>query len=292
MPRINRDALKHDGRDRFYQLYLPKSYDSSEAFSLVMYLHGGGGSMNGAFNNKLDGYAEKYHFILVVPAGTGPGAKRFLGWRSGKIWQSDGSFQELTKYATQNNIDDVGYLSTVLDDVATKLNINPNKVFVTGISNGGAMSYRLACEMPEKITAIAAVASAGYDLKCTPKKPVPVMHIHGKSDPSTLFYGGRGKNPFGFPYGKLSEFSNPSAKTMIEKWQVINQCSNSSKQIYQKGQAQCLESDACKKLVVFCFDESMGHTWPSGEQYFSPRRIGQVTYDISFDQIWGFFAKQ
>ena len=86
----------------------------------------------------------------------------------------------------EDGVDDVPFFEALLDEIGAWADVDPDRVFATGISNGGAMSYRLACDMPERIAGIASVAgmnAAETAPGCTPSEPVPVLHIHGTDDP-------------------------------------------------------------------------------------------------------------
>lgn len=79
-------------------------------------------------------------------------------------------------------VDDVGFVSDLIEDLAKNFPIDRKRVFATGISNGGMLSYRLACELSDKIAAIAPVAATGGITECKLKRPVPTLHFHGKKD--------------------------------------------------------------------------------------------------------------
>ena len=176
----------------------------------------------------------------------------------------------------------------MIEDVGSRFNVDKNKIYATGISNGGLMSYRLACELSDKIAAIAPVAPPATPSSCKPSRPVSVLHIHGTADPCAPFNGGTTGKCIG-----MRTYSAQSASAMVGKWQKLNHCSINSERTYQKGKAVCQSYTGCRdgSDVELCTVEGMGHVWPSGWQYFPADRIGPVSYDISFDQIWDFFKR-
>lgn len=276
-------SLVHDGLKRIYKVYVPSSYDKKTQTSVVIYLHGGGGSINAAYKDGLDKASDKFGFILVIPAGTGPIPDRLLVWNGGN-WGAG----ECCGSAVEKNIDDVGFISKIINEVKTKFNADEKRIYATGISNGGLMSYRLACELSDKIAAVAPVAPPGTPSACAPSRPVSIMHIHGTADPCAPFNGGMGGGCLG-----SKKYEMMSARDMVDSWIKRNNCSTNFTTTYQKGKTICMSYKQCNNEVEveFCTIEGGGHTWPSGSQYLPIDRIGPVSYDISFDQIWDFFKK-
>lgn len=283
-------SLVHAGLTRKYKVHLPPNYDKADKTPVVIYLHGGGGSLKAAYKDGMDKASDKFGFILVVPAGTGPMPDRLLTWNGGKWPIGTGGFEteSCCGYAVKNNIDDVGFISKVIEEVKNKFKVDEKRIYATGISNGAMMSYRLACELSDKIAAIASVAPPAVPMNCAPSKPVPVMHIHGTVDPCAPYDGGTGGGCFG-----SEKYEMQSAKEMVDLWRNINGCSGGSVITYQKGDVTCISYNKCEGTseLEFCTIEGGGHTWPSGSQYLSADKIGPVSYDISFDQIWEFFKR-
>ena len=122
-------SLEHDGLTRKYNVHLPPSYDKNVPTPVVIYIHGGGGDMRAAYMDKVDKAADKFGFILVVPEGTGEVKFGHLrgSWNGGK-W-SNGE--------CCGSADDVGFISKMIDEVKLKFNIDENRIYATGISNGG-----------------------------------------------------------------------------------------------------------------------------------------------------------
>lgn len=281
-------SLQHGGLTRNYKVYAPPSYDKEISTPVVIYLHGGGGSMRAAFRDGVDKYSDKFGFLLAVPAGTGIYKYKLLTWNAGGWNTKSGKVEKCCGYAAENNIDDVGFIEKMIDEIKQNFNIDEKRIYSTGISNGGIMSYTLACQLSDKIAAIATVAPPGTPKKCPVSKPVPVMHIHGTADPCTPFNGGIGGGCLG-----SKKYEMQSAQEMVDIWKKINGCLSDSQPSYNKGKASCITYQGCKNGadVEFCTVDGMGHTYSSGVQYLSIDKIGPVSYDISFDQIWEFFKK-
>ena len=275
-------TLQYGGLTRKYNVHLPQGYNKNITAPVVIYLHGGGGSINGAYQDGMDKFSNKLSFILVIPAGTGPIPDKLLTWNSGK-WDTD----ECCGQAYKNNLDDVGFLSRMIDEVEQKFNVDRNRIFVTGISNGAMMSYRLACELSDKIAAVAVVAPPAVPEGCMPSRPIAIMQIDGTADPAVPINGGKG----GGIIGKPLQVQAP--QDVVNSWIQRNECALTFTTIYQKGKATCIAYGPCKDgvEVEFCKVEDMGHTWPSGHQYMPVDKVGPVSYDISFEQMWEFFKK-
>jgi polyhydroxybutyrate depolymerase len=289
-PRPDSDfQVQHGGLTRKYRVHVPPSYYESEKpnpFPAVIYLHGGGGSIRAAYNDGMDKASDRLGFILIVPAGTGPIPEILLTWNGGAWGPS--KLESCCAYAFDHNIDDVGFISKVIVDAQARFRIDENRIYATGISNGGLMSYRLACELAGTIAAVAAVAPPGTPSSCSPARPVPVMHIHGTADPCAPYNGGIPKACLGTATHQMQ-----TANEMVAIWRKHDRCSAASTVSYRKGNVTCASYGACEDAseVEFCTIEGGGHAWPSGAQYLPPARIGPVSYDISFDQIWAFFQK-
>ena len=169
-------AIKVGGKTREYIVHLPHGYDGRTALALVFVLHGGTQSPESA--ERMSGMsrkADKENFIVVYPRGTG----LLPTWNSGNC----------CGYAFREKVNDVGFLRALLEKVEHDYSVDPKRIFMTGISNGGMMSYRAACEMADQIAAIAPVEGA-QNLNCRPSAPVSVLVFHGTADRLVAFDGG------------------------------------------------------------------------------------------------------
>jgi polyhydroxybutyrate depolymerase len=194
-------------------------------------------------------------------------------------------------YAMNNNVDDVGFVRALLDDLAKVANIDSKRVFATGMSNGGIISYRLASELSDRIAAIAPVGGPMGTETCSPKRPVSVIHFHGTDDDFAPFKGGKGTR-------SISGTNFFSVEHSIKAWVKADGCPKEpvvtklpdnaddgmtvTKEVYGPGR------DGAEVLLVEI--EGGGHTWPGQEPRV--RFLGKSTKDISAnDMMWEFFEK-
>ena len=271
-------TLMHDGQAREYEVYLPHSYSADgPKLPLVLYIHGAGGKIKSAYLDGLDEAADQFGFVLAVPLATDVKGG-FLGtrWNGGK-WEGG---------SCCGKADDIGFISKMIDEVVGKYRINEKRIYATGISNGGLMVNRIACELAHKVAAVSTVAPTAIPEPCLPTRPISVMNIHGTGDPANPFDGGEVGRGFKVDYRKMPPLE------VVAKWVEINGCSNSGKVSYQNGAATCT-SYPCngESELVFCKVEEMGHVYPSGSQYFFKAVVGPVSYDIGHQQVWDFFMK-
>lgn len=176
-----------DGRDRAYHLYVPTSLPPDRPVPLLLALHGGiGWGLQYAKNSGFDALAEANQFIVVFPDGVGPALKEdtLRTWNGGACCGG----------AVKQNVDDVMFLSMLIDTIEAQHPIDKARVFAAGHSNGGIMDYRLACELADKVVAIGLQSSSLELEQCHPSRPVSLLHIHGTADDNVPIDGGRGPN--------------------------------------------------------------------------------------------------
>lgn len=285
------DSIVFDGLNRTYLLHIPPSYDKTKPLPLLIALHGGGGTgknMVKLSRGGLDKLSDKKGFVVVYPDGIE------------KQWNDGRTGEEVKSRAHKENIDDVGFISTLIDKLIKKLNIDPKRVYITGMSNGAVMSYRLACELTEKIAAIAPVTgniSKNLYPHCSPSKPISVLAINNISDSLMPFTGGDITGPFGFKKrGKVL-----STTDTIRFWANHNNCSKSPVITYEPDTDPKDGTRVRKEVYGNCKNgtevmlyaiEGGGHTWPSGYQYLNKRIVGKTSWDIDANEvIWTFFEK-
>ncbi|MFZ5470257.1 MAG: alpha/beta hydrolase family esterase [Myxococcota bacterium] len=145
-------------------------------------LHGGGGNAEDTQNAMgLDAIADAEGFIAVYPNGTG---RKVLG-KLFATWSSD---EQCCGDALKENVDDVAFISLLIDTLVKEQQVDPKRVYATGLSNGGNMSHRLGCELAQKLAAIAPMGALRVLAGCAPSRPVPVMIVHGTADPCASFH--------------------------------------------------------------------------------------------------------
>jgi polyhydroxybutyrate depolymerase len=166
-----------NGTTRTYLLYVPKSYRATKPSPLVVGLHGGFQSAQDfATMVNFGPMAELDRWILVYPQGL-----------AGETW--DSGTEPPHTVAEAQKVDDTGFILALIDSLETQYNINDQRIYATGISNGGRMAYSLACDTT-RFRAIAPVAAPLSDATCTPSAGVSVLHVHGTADDVNPFLGG------------------------------------------------------------------------------------------------------
>jgi polyhydroxybutyrate depolymerase len=274
-----------DGLDRIYIAHIPHSYDESEATSLLLALHGGGGSARKMMNlTDFNSLSDKEGFVVVYPQGVEN------HWNDGRTLQ---------KYrAHEENIDDVAFISTLIDYLVDELNIDETRIYAAGISNGAMMSCRLGCELSDKIAAIAMVVGAmPEDLvaHCSPSEPISVLIINGTEDPLILWEGGE------IQVGNQRLGKTLSVNETVQYWVTHNSCSSTpvitwlldtdpedGTRVRREAYGQGREGT---EVIIYAI-EGGGHTWPGGPQYLSEEIIAKTCRDIiGSDVIWRFFSE-
>lgn len=171
-------SIQHEGIERDYRLYVPSIYDGSMAVPLVFNLHGyTSNATEQEFYGDFRPIADTANFLVVHPNGTTDGSGT-------TFWNAFGSPTE--------TVDDLGFLSALIDSLNADYNIDLNRVYTTGMSNGGFMSYKLSCDLSHRIAAMASVTGSMISTQiasCSPSHPVPVMEIHGTADPTVPYNG-------------------------------------------------------------------------------------------------------
>ena len=174
-----KESIVHDDLVRDYIVHIPSSYDNKVPIPLVLCFHGYGGTASGISYTNFNDVSDTANFIVVYPQGTL--LKRKSHWNVGG-WTLD------------SKIDDVGFISSLLDSLSERYNINQSRIYSTGMSNGGYMSFLLACQLSDRIAAIASVTGSmtpqTYNL-CNPQRPIPVLQIHGTNDQKVPYKGNR-----------------------------------------------------------------------------------------------------
>ena len=272
---------------RRYQLHVPASYDPAKPTPVVIAFHGGGGNPQSMIRlSGLNSKSDDAGFIVAYPYGSGRNPDRQLTFNGGGC----------CGYAKNKDIDDIGFVAAVLDDLEASANIDSDRIYATGISNGAIMSYYVASELSERIAAIAPVAGPMMTDECHPTEPVSIIHFHGTGDELAPFGGGRGKGSPGVPAFMRPEFR--SVMHSIQNWVSANGCTTEP-QVRQLPDAADDGMRVTQKVwsrgtggaeVVLYEIENGGHTWP-GRKPVSDI-LGDATMDISAnDLMWEFFAK-
>ena len=265
---------------RNYLVHIPKSHDPKVPASVVIAFHGGGANSENMVDfSGLNRKSEEAGFLVVYPSGTGR-LEKLLTFNGGNC----------CGYAMNNKIDDVEFTRKVLDDLAKRLNVDQKRVYATGMSNGGIMSYLLASELSDRIAAIAPVGGPMGTEICKPSRPVSVLHFHGANDEFAPFKGGKGKGPSGTNFYSVDH--------SIQNWVKANGCVKDP--VVTKIPDKAGDGTSITRIaygggkegseVVLVRIEGGGHTWPGQEPRL--KALGKSTKNISAnDMMWEFFQR-
>lgn len=271
-------TVQHGGVARAATVHVPASHRPDRAVPLVVALHGGGGSMQTMARDGLYGLvsqSEASGWVVVFPNGHSrlPGG-RLATWNAGLCCGA----------ARDQGVDDVGFVRAVVAEVQGRVRTDPARVFATGMSNGGMMAYRLACEASDVFRAVAAVAGTDGTLACQPGRPVPVFHIHARDDDRVLFNGGSGS-------ASSTHADFVSVPVTVDKWARLNRCSGPTQREPMQPGVACEVRSGCDAGVEvrLCATDTGGHAWPGGRK----ARGGKGSDALDATQaIWAFFARQ
>jgi polyhydroxybutyrate depolymerase len=278
-PGTYRYTLRHDGAERQYLVHVPARYDRRRAAAVLYAFHGGGGHMERQADDRLYGLVSKSEaagFIAVFPNGTGalPGG-RLATWNAGACCGE----------ARDRDVDDVGFMRRIHADLARHVRIDAARVYATGMSNGGMMAYRLACEASDIVRAIAAVAGTDNTRACTPSRPVAILHIHARDDTHVLFEGGAGADAFR-DRSKVTEFT--SVAQTVSRWVERNGCAPTPRRVLESAGVACDLHAPCSggARVQSCITATGGHSWPGGGGVRGKSPSQALSAN---DAMWSFF---
>jgi len=225
-------TLDRDGLTRHYFVHVPRGYDGTRAVPLVFNLHPfvlGGGIFTDiwTYESQMDPKSDREGFIVVQPDGTGfPAA-----WNGG---------EECCGQPAATNLDDVGFIRALADEVAGRACVDRKRIYSVGMSNGAYLSHRLACEASDFVAAIGpVVGNLSPELECSLTRPVPVLQISGS----------------------LDELDSRIAT--IDRWRALDGCTGAGRVTYQQGDATCTTYDGCNGgvEVTHCIVADQGHCW-------------------------------
>lgn len=233
---------------RTFRIHVPPGYDPNAPLPVLLMFHGGGGSGRQfeEASADMDLIADRDGFVTVYPDGTG----------TLRTWNGGGCCGT----AANQNIDDVGFVRALLDHVETSLCVDRNRVFASGMSNGAILSQRLACELADRLAAIAPVAGTDLTSSCSPVRPIAVMHTHGTADGHVPWGGGEGCGPtVGVDFTSVPE--------TLERWRTRNGCSTTKVVSLTQGDGRCETYQGCAMGadVTLCAVQEGGHSWPGGQ---------------------------
>jgi polyhydroxybutyrate depolymerase len=261
-------------------LHLPPGFDPDDPLPVVFSFHGFASRPEGQEDiSRWNEIADGEGFIVIYPQGTSfP-----LRWN--------------TRSSSADTVDDVQFFRDIIDDLAGILTLDRDRIFVTGLSNGGAMTHRLACEVADLIAAAGTVAAPISDLPggCQPSRPVPLIAFHGTADPIVSYNGGsvsftsRDRDGELYPHA----FGYQPAEVWVRDWAVLNGCDTTPETFSHAEDVLGARYSGCEEdaeVILYTIDGG-GHTWPGGARL--PRLItGETSSQIqASERMWAFFLE-
>lgn len=256
-------SMVFGGQPREYELHVPPTYDPSRPTPLVLSLHGAGGW--GTMQKDISGWngvADRHGVIVAYPSGHGGSGP--------KVWSPE----------------DVPFIGALIDSLQRAFNIDPDRIYVNGFSNGGGESYVLACTIGSRIAAIGLVGAARIERLewCPDKRPTPLIDFHGTHDPAADYKGGKSWVGPVFP-----DVERWDARWAIE----MNRCA-------PRPAVDTVAHDVIRRSYAGCIDAADvvlytilggGHTWPGGAGIVEWAMGGTTTSIDASEEMWKFFAR-
>jgi polyhydroxybutyrate depolymerase len=260
-------TIEVGGHTREYLLHLPPGYNGNSPLPLVIVLHGAmQGNASAERMSGMSALADKEKFVAVYPQGTS-----MMGnaptWNAGNC----------CGYAMQKHVDDIAFLRALIGKLEKDYSIDAKRIYVTGISNGGMMSFRVACEMADVVAAVAPVEGA-QNVACKPSAPVSVIVFHGTADRLVPFNGGS------TPYQIGQHRTDTPVADAVAFWVKENGCAPTPKR-QESSEVHVDTYSGCKDGTGVALYAIQGghHTWPGTS-------ISHVDLPAT-DVMWKFFMQ-
>lgn len=267
-------SLDVGGVSRTYLLHVPKSLPEGKLVPLVLVFHGGGSRASSMPNfTRFDQLADEQSFLVAYPESVNRNWNDTRGLSPG---------------------DDVGFIRALIPELERTHGVDPKRVYAAGISNGGFFSNRLACELSDRIAAIASLAATMPESLvpvCKPSQPISVLYMHGTNDPIVHIDGGPVLHHRGIAISlqQASQFwrkwDQTSAKPSVKDFpDDAGDGTGIHREIYGGGKQGT-------EVVVYVIIGG-GHAWPGASQYLPVFVIGKSSQNLDATQaIWDFFAR-
>lgn len=280
-PGLHTLQVSHDGLARKVLVRVPSNATSPGRLPLVLAFHGGGGHAEFMADDARYGLgreAERSGFVVAFPNGDSP-------WPGGRLatWNAGGCCGR----ARDRGVDDVGFARAVVAAVQARVSIDAGRVYATGMSNGGMLAHRLACEASDVFAAVASVAGTDATQQCEPARPVSVLQLHARDDTHVLFEGGAGPGAFRDTRQVMDFVSVPET---MRRWVARNRCEARPQPTLQRPGARCEAYTGCAGgvSVALCTTEQGGHSWPGAQQVRRGKPEASQALDAN-EVIWAFF---
>jgi polyhydroxybutyrate depolymerase len=275
-------TLTVGGRNRIYRVHVPAvaaSATPETGLPVVVVLHGGGGSGRQVEQQSgLSAEADRSGFLAVYPDGDGRLGTTLLTWNAGAC----------CGYAHQNDIDDVTFLSALLDRLGRDYPVDTRRIYLTGMSNGAMMAYRAACELAGRIAAIAPVSGALDTVTCAPSRAVPVIAFHGTADDTVRYDGGESSLD---SLRKGEERVDRSVAYAMDFWARRDGCPGTPTRTRQGDVRHDVYGPCSSGAAVELYSiVGAGHAWPGGTRSRDQADAPPQSPDASA-VMWDFFRR-
>jgi polyhydroxybutyrate depolymerase len=284
-------SLTHQQLRRSYLVHVPPQAAQGRPLPVVLNFHGAGSNAGVVkVYTRMDRAADRDGYIAVYPNGSSGLGDRFLTWNAGNCCGPAAALQ----------IDDVGFVHAILDELPKRTPIDASRIYVTGLSNGAMMAYRFAAEAASRVAAVAGVAGGMSLQNFSPSRTMPVLHIHSMQDHIARFDGG-----FGPPAAVAdTRMLNPPVEEMLRRWLDHNACPlkpeivdavagkpgtpDEGHSVIRRVHAPCRDGVEVVLLQI----SGAGHVWPGGVRDYMPQLLGTGTAVIDANtEIWSFFSR-
>ena len=318
------EQLAVGSTERSFMVHLPAGYISTQHYPVVLLFHGRQQDANDmAGITRFNQLADKYGVIAVYPnaaqgrwnigisppepanasssggrggrrggrGGIGfPGAGGPMGRRGGNGGSGGRGAGQGRQRQRQRNVaeDDVAFVNGLLDKLSSSYPVDSSRIYVTGLSDGGFMSFKLGCSLANRIAAIAPVgAEMPKTLTCVPSRVLPVLMINGTADPVVPYKGGSGHPDL---------FATLSAPKSAKQWAAINNCGQKPQRTTvsprnkggKKVEVQIYSCQQATQVALYSV-KGGGNTWPGGQQYLAENQVGKTSSDLEANEvIWKF----
>jgi polyhydroxybutyrate depolymerase len=278
------EQLQIGGLARTFLVHLPPAYDGKTKMPAVIVLHGAGGT--GAGTRGETGWnaeADREGLIVAYPDGTRADMNarpRFL--LNPQTWNDFSGRGN----SGRRNADDIGFISALIDHLESAYAADPDRIYVTGFSNGASMTWAVGVKLSDRVAAIAPVSGHLWIKNATLKAPLPALFIIGTADPLNPIAGGDVKLPWG-----ITQYHPPVAQS-LDEWRRLDGCAGDAKTLSDAGGVKEVEWSKCPRggVLEYVTIDGMGHVWPGGHSRLPEKWVGKPTDKLDATEfIWQFF---
>jgi len=269
-------SITVDGQERTYRVYRPADVAETTPVPVVVMLHGLLGSGRQAESwYGWNAVADQHGFVVVYPD------SRNRAWAV---------TEECCGAAARDGVDDVGFVLTLVESLGQQLSFDPDRHYLAGMSNGGMLAYRIACDS-STFAAVTGVATTMLG-DCPAPEPISVLHIHGTADETIPYTGGPGRRD-GAGNGRVPDKADgPAAPDLVSRWRQVDEC-GAARTATEGSVTTSVADCAAGRGVTLITIDGAGHQWPGSETTAAGRLLGLDPPATELDATatsWQFFA--